>query len=167
MVTLIGMLLPGAGAVTSQTPVCDPREVRIDALPFDVREDFSVPYAKLSGANEAGLGIETTTAHVEGCRPTVGYANPVLFVASELTRSPCAFDTVLEHERHHVSICRSALQDLEQRIRRAAVDKPLPEAAAQELAVVQAAHDAFDSADEYRKNVTSCSGRIYKLALHR
>jgi hypothetical protein len=66
-----------------------------------------------------------------------------------------------------VRIYRSALNDLEQRIRRAAIDKPLFEAAVQELAAVQAAHDEFDNADEYRKNVTACSGRIYKLALHR
>ena len=168
MLGLMFMLLAGAGFVSPGASHCDPREVRVDVLPFEVREDFSVPYAHLDGiAAEVGFVRETMTVHVEGCRAIVGYANPVLYVASELKSNPCAFDTVLEHERHHADIYRSALQDLERRIRTAALEKPLFEAAVQEVTAVQSAHDAFDSRDEYRKNVTACGGHIYRLALHR
>jgi hypothetical protein len=168
MVALIAMLLAGAGVVSSKTSLCDPREVRIDVLPFEVREDFSVPFSRLDGvAQEVGLVRETMTVHVEGCHAIVGYANPVLYVASELTHNACAFATVLDHERHHVDIYRAALQDLERRIRAAAADRPLFDAAVQELTAVQAANDEFDNAGEYRKNVTACRGGIYRLALHR
>ena len=162
------MLLAGAGAVTPVSSICDPRDLQIDVLPFELREDFSVPYARLGGvATEVGFVRETMTVRVKGCRALVGYADPVLYVASELATSPCAFDTVLEHERHHADIYRSALLDLDSRIRAAALQKPLFEAAVQEVSAVQSAHDAFDSRDEYRKNVTACGGRIYRLALHR
>jgi hypothetical protein len=166
--TLVALALAGPQVRACEAPVCKADEIRIEVLPFDVTEEFSVPYAELGGtATEVGLVRQTTTVKIEACRATVGYANPVLMVASELRRDACAFQLVLEHERRHVEIYRLALIDLEQRIRAAASHRPLFDAAVKEVTAVDAVHDAFDSGAEYRKNVTACRGRIYKLALHR
>jgi len=165
---LVALALAGPQVRACEAPLCRADEVRIEVLPFDVTEEFSVPYAELGGqAAEVGLVRQTTTVKVQACRATVGYANPVLMVASELRRDACAFQLVLEHERRHVEIYRLALIDLEQRIRAAAAHQPLFDAAVKEVTAVDAAHDAFDSVAEYRKNVTACRGRIYKLALHK
>jgi len=170
MRALVSIVLAAMSTFASADPVCRTNEIQITVLPFDVRQDFSVPYAGLVDlAVEDGLvGLvhQTATVKVEGCAAVVGYANPVLYVASELTRSRCAFKTVLEHELHHVDIYRHALTSLEGRIRAAAAGEPLFDAAWQELNAVDMAQKAFDSPKEYQNNLTACGGRIYMLAMH-
>lgn len=165
---LLALCLGGPGVSARDASICTVEQVRVQVLPFDVAEDFSVPFASLQGeANEVGLVHQTTTVRVDGCSATVGYANPVLYVASELRQDPCAFQVVFEHESQHVEIYRLALRDLEQRIRAAARQRPLFDAAVTEVTAVDAAQSAFDSAAEYRKNVTACRGRIHRLAMHK
>ena len=167
LLVALGMATAGR-AHTPDFPMCKAAEIRIDVLPFDVTEDFSVRAEHLDRTTPlVGLVRQTTTVQVDGCTATVGYANPVLYVASELRPSPCAFQTVFEHESHHVAIYRRALLDLDARIRAAAADKPLFVAAVQEVKAVEAPQNAFDNPTEYRKNLTACHGDIYRLSQHR
>ena len=156
-------------AVQARTPaadsgaLCDPAAVRVVLLPFEVREDYTLAYAELA-ADDAGQVRQTSTVRVEGCTATVGYDAPVLYVARELAQDACAFDTVLAHERAHVAIYRRALADLEPRIRAAALNRPLFDAARVELQAVRAAHAAFDRAeDRARRNRLACDGNILRL----
>jgi len=129
----------------------------------EVREDYTLAYAELASA-DAGQVRQTSTVRVEGCTAVVGYAAPVLYVARELAQDPCAFDTVLAHERMHLAIYRHALADLEPRIRAAALSRPLFDAARLELQAVRAAHRAFDRAEDgARRNALACDGSILRL----
>jgi hypothetical protein len=169
---LAGVVLASASLAqpvfASQAPICRMDEIEIEVLPFHVTENFSTSYAKLEGvAYEVGLVRETTTVTVQGCKATVGYVDPVLYVASELRGNACAFETVLGHEERHLEIYRHALLNLELRIRATAANRPLFEAAVYEVNAVRALQNAFDDSEsESRKNWTSCHGQIYKLALH-
>jgi hypothetical protein len=147
-------------------------EVSVDVLPFNVIEDYSKSFEALHeygvSSAEVGLVRTTSTVKVQGCTATVGYRDPVLYIASELKRNQCAFDHVKEHELTHVRIYQEALATLKQRIEaRTANGEDLFQAAKTEVLAVEALHKAFDSPEEYAENKSACNGKIIKLALNR
>jgi hypothetical protein len=144
--------------------------IDVTVLPFEVQTEFSKARAELQAigsGEEVGLVRAISTVRVDGCSATVGYRDPVLYVARELKRDQCAFDHVLKHEEEHVRIYRAALKTLEARVREAASELTLFEAAKREVLAVQAAHKAHDSDEEYDLNRTACFGKIAKLAAGR
>jgi len=148
--------------LSSLAHACD--AINVEVLPFTVASDYTRSADELGG--RVGLVEVKLTAKVSGCTAVVGYANPVLRVASELRRNQCAFEHVLTHENEHVRIYEEALRTLASRIEaRSAED--LFKVASEEVLAVLPAHEAHDSPEEYATNATACNGRIAKLVAAR
>lgn len=179
-------------------PGCEP-QLSVTTLPFEPREDFTKGFAGIQALTQqssheltrAGQGVgatrvaisakNDTTTDAQGCpvlNIAVGYANPVVYIASELGRNECAQRHVLEHERHHVALYRESLETLAERVRVAllpklagafadekseAAVKALLEASMDEAQRVMPLHHAFDSEEEYDRNESACDGAIKSL----
>jgi hypothetical protein len=160
--------------VLSTTAYAGCQTATVEVLPFNVQTDFTKSYQQLqdlaSNSREVGAVITRSSVYVskDGCSAVVGYKEPVLYVSRELRRDPCAFQHVLEHEQHHVSLYQRNLQGIDARIKaRAAAGEDLFQAAKAEVLAVQAEHQAFDSDEEYESNRTACEGKVARLALSR
>jgi hypothetical protein len=109
---------------------------------------------------------------------TVGYTHAKVYVARELERNACAREHVLAHERHHVALYRRALLTLAERthaklaplVARISPTAITPEdvdmlleVAMEEAATVMPEHAAFDSDEEYARNLSACDGAISRL----
>jgi len=170
---LLASLFLISGSIQAQEARCSSHPV-INVLPFEVTEDFSKTYRELQeiGASNGEVGLVRVRSSVwvskDGCTATVGYREPVLHVASELTRDACAFAHVKQHELEHVRLYREHLVGIKERIEaRVQAGEDLFQASKTEVLAVQAQHQAFDSPEEYSKNRTECSGKIARLALNR
>jgi len=112
-----------AAALFALSPVAASACASVDVtvLPFVVAQDFTMLSSEIldstGGVGQFGVVTVKFTATVSGCNVTVGYANPVLHVASELRRDACSFDHVMVHEEEHVRLYRAALATLAARIR--------------------------------------------------
>lgn len=158
--TLIAALsLAFAGGVSA----CD--AVSVTIMPFDLTRDYVHTFAQLTagGMSEFGEVRVEYSATLRGCSLTLGYAAPVLRIASELARDKCAFGYVLAHEEGHVTIYRDALSTLAARVQARATEPDLMRVASEELDAVKAAHAAHDSPEEYEANGHACGGRVLRL----
>lgn len=154
-------------SVRGEAGICRADDIQINVLPFEVQTDLHHSFRDLQeiGVNAGEVGLVRTRAsvRVDGCTATVGWKDPVLYVASELKRDQCAFAHVLEHEQEHVRIYQQAAAVLDERIRVLARDRPLFDASVDAVTEVRAAHAAHDSDEEYARNLTACNGQIARL----
>lgn len=157
----------GLLSFTAQANTCT--EITVKVLPFTVEHDYSKSFNELNAlgnGSEVGMVRALYTKRVDGCSAQVGWTQARLFIASELRRSQCAFDHVLEHENEHVRIYTEGMTGMADRIRqRVAAGQRLSEAVDAESNAIRAQHREHDSPDEYRKNHTACRGAIKRLAL--
>lgn len=113
-------------------------------------------------ATFGGTEVDNAVGSV-GCKVTMGYVNPTIYVAREIAANACTLAHVLEHEHEHVAIYRRHLVGIAERMQ-ANRDAPDLNAAAQsELRSVKAAHDAHDSPAEYQRNATACKGALTRF----
>jgi hypothetical protein len=138
--------------------------VSVTVLPFEGRIDYSLPAAEIPGGRNVGAVSVKYHIAVEGCSVTLGYADPVLYVARELNGNPCALAHVLRHEKEHVRIYRRALETLADRVKARRGEDSLFQVAKEELEAVQVLHRGHDNHREYRLNFTACNGAIASLA---
>jgi hypothetical protein len=137
-----------------------------------------------SQTNGLGLGstVAKQTVQLEWKKAThsqcmdahvnIGYPSISIYIARELLKNECAYQHVLEHEKHHVDIYREALMQwqmngpiewkapLEQALRNN--EDPMP-FFQQLLNEVKQRHQAFDSEEEYAKNEKACDKYIKRL----
>ena len=161
LLAIVAVLLsPVLAAAESQ---CDQEAIDIEVLPLLVSRNYTTPFAELPGDGaEVGLVRLTAKVQVQGRHVTVGYTDSVLYIASELRKDPCSFQTILEHEERHLAIYRSALADIAARIRAGACESTLFNRAVREVLAVEASQHAFDDSERDR-NAHECTGRIYRI----
>lgn len=193
-----GLTLSPAQAQALARPGCEPQLV-VTTLPFEPVEDLTKNFSAIQALTQqsghaltrAGQGVgatrvaisatNNTTSDAQGCpvlNIAVGYAHPVVYVASELQANECAQSHVLSHEREHVKLYRESLQTLAERTKAllepqlaTAYANPRPdqgvrtlqEAAMDEAQKVMPLHNAFDSEEEYERNETACDGAIKSI----
>jgi hypothetical protein len=137
--------------------------VSITVLPFEPRVVLDLPAEEIPGGRNVGAVSVKYHIDVSECSVTLGYADPVLYVARELSANPCAVNHVMRHEQEHVRIYRRALSTLADRVQ-ARRGEDLIRVAQEELAAVQPLHRGHDNHREYRLNFTACNGAIASLA---
>ncbi len=144
---------------------CDAYQV--DVLPFEpARAEVAYEQlTRLNGRPTVGAVMARATARVDGCRITMGYAEPVLVLAREL--DACSRQHVEEHELEHVRIYREALAEAGDRVTRDALTAGPQAALLAFYEDVRGRHAAHDSDDEYARNGTACGGRIAALSRRR
>lgn len=156
-------------ALATRHTQCGPDGPVVALLPFEVQRDFSKSIKELremGAGSEVGLVRVRVFAQVDktGCSVTVGYRDPMLYVARELRENQCAFRFVLEHEEKHVRLYQEALATLESRVRAATASGLDPfEAATREVLAVGSKHAEHD-ADVGTENRRACGGQIARVA---
>lgn len=153
---------------SDEADACGGVPTTVNVLPFEPVLAY-LPHRDLSamaGEPLAGAVVARAVAALsaDGCTLVVGWAAPVVVLATELQADPCAHAHVLRHELQHVRIYLAALGWLPGRIGDLMAGGAAPlHAADQALREVRAAHDELDSPYELRTNHTACGRRIPRL----
>ena len=159
---------------------CD--KFTILAYPFDVYEDTSLSAAQLNERfRESGKPVMVSFIRAKGgvasdprrCTLTVGYENPTLYVASEVNDSECMKKRVFTRERERLKIYERFVDTLPKRVSVATkrfkddlVGGPKPDLLAilfDELAAVELAIEAHDSAFSYSSMPFACDGAMIRF----
>lgn len=155
---------PPAEAASPATACHEPA---VQPLPFEPVLDTRLTHAQLTtlAGGDPLAGAVFARRHValsaDGCTLSVGWAQPVIYIAAELLGNRCAFEHVLAHEMEHVRIYRAALVALPQRIGALRAQGLASVAAAEQALIeVRALHAAHDNPDELGTNRTACRRRI-------
>lgn len=171
-VLLLTLLMATCGTAEASPEPRPCHAATLQLLPFDpaAAELPMVELGRRYGQPGAALlGAVVTRRHVEWdaatCTLTAGWAEPVLWLASEVAAQACARDHVLAHEAEHVRIYRAALGALPERIQALRAQGLGWQAAAEAALIeVRAQHQAHDSDEELDRNRTACGGRIARIA---
>ncbi len=165
MKKIIAALIVACASFACQAQACE--KVEIQVLPFTVQTNFdkTMPeLVKLGLGGEVGMVLTRSSTTFKDCKLTVGFKDPVLYVASELKANRCAFNHVLNHEQEHVRIYQAGLAKMEDKLkaRIEAGEHPF-KAGEAEIAAIRAQHQTFDSPEEYALNETVCRKQIVAL----